>query len=283
VAYSAEISRTHPTCLLFVLDQSASMGDELGAGVTKANFVADVLNRSLMELVIRCRKAEGVLNYFEAGVISYSGAGVRPGFGGTLAGSYLCEVGALARNPVRVDNRTKKIPDGTGGVVETEVKFPVWFDPHASGNTPMCEALSVAGKLLHDWCQDHPYSFPPTVLHVTDGEATDGTDPDVEGCARLVTAQGTNDGQALLLTLHVSGAGGEPVRFPSSEQLMPTAYAKLLFRTSSVLPPEFQRRAAEAGAAVGTDSRGYVYNARFDDIVTLFDIGTRPRLAGADR
>jgi hypothetical protein len=68
--YSAEISRAHPTCLLFVIDQSASMSDELEAGATKANFLADVLNRSLMELVIRCKKAEGVLNYFDVGVIA---------------------------------------------------------------------------------------------------------------------------------------------------------------------------------------------------------------------
>ena len=29
--------------------------------------------------------------------------------------------------------------------------------------------------------------------------------------------------------------------------------------------------------------RGYVYNGHLDDIVTFFDIGTRPRLAGGDR
>ena len=64
---------------------------------------------------------------------------------------------------------------------------------------------------------------------------------------------------------------------------MPGAYAKLLFRTSSLLPTELQRRATEAGVAVRPDSHGYVYNGRLDDVVTFFDIGTRPRLAGADR
>jgi hypothetical protein len=283
VPYSAEISRAHPTCLLFVIDQSGSMSDELEAGATKANFLADVLNRSLMELVIRCKKAEGVLNYFDVGVIAYSGGGVGPGFGGVLAGSHLCEIAALARNPVRVETRKKRVPDGAGGLVDTEVRFPVWFDPQASGGTPMCAALRMAGDLLTDWCREHSNSFPPTVMHVTDGEATDGTEADVEGAAAHITGQATGDGNALLLNLHVSGGGGDPVRFPASEQSMPSAYAKLLFRTSSLLPAELQRRAAEARVTVRPDSRGYVYNGRLDDIVTFFDIGTRPRLAGGDR
>ncbi len=283
MAYSAEISRIHPTCLLFVIDQSASMSDELEAGVSKADFLADVLNRSLMEIVIRCKKAEGVLNYFDVGIIAYSGNRVVPGFGGDLAGSHLCEIGAVARSPVRVETRRKKVPDGTGGLVETEVKFPVWFDPQASGGTPMCAALQLTGDLLADWCHAHPRSFPPTVLHVTDGEATDGYEADVEKAADHVIAQGTDDGHALLLNLHVSGAGGEPVRFPTSEQSMPGRHAELLFRTSSVLPPEFHRRAADAGVILRPGSRGYVYNGRLDDVVTFFDIGTRPRLAGGDR
>jgi hypothetical protein len=280
MAYSAEISRTYPTCILFVIDQSGSMSEELDTGATKANFLADVLNRSLMELVIRCRKAEGVLNYFDVGVIAYSGSGVGPGFGGALAGSHLCEIGAVARSPVRVETRKKRVPDGAGGLVETEVRFPVWFDPHASGGTPMCQALRVAGDLLKDWCLAHPHSFPPTVLHVTDGEATDGRESDVELSARLVTSLGTQDGQALLLNLHVSGTGGEAVRYPSREEAMPGAPARLLFRISSILPLEFRQRAAQAGVALQSNSRGYVYNARLDDIVTFFDIGTRPRLAG---
>jgi hypothetical protein len=281
--YSAEISRDHPTCVLFVIDQSGSMSEDLDAGVTKANFVADVLNKSLMELAIRCRKAEGVLNYFDVGVIGYSGSGVGPGFGGELSGSHLCQISALARSPVRVETRTKRISDGAGGLIETEIKFPVWFEPQASGATPMCAALRMASDLLADWCREHPNSFPPTVIHVTDGEATDGTETDVEAAAAHVSGQSTVDGNVLLLNLHVSGAGGEPVRFPHTESAMPGAYAKSLFRTSSVLPPEFQRRAAEIGITVGPESRGYIYNGRLDDVVTLFDIGTRPRLAGGDR
>lgn len=197
MAYTAEISRANPTCLLFVIDQSGSMSDELASGVTKASFLADVLNRSLMELVIRCKKAEGILNYFDVGVISYSGNGVGPGFAGALAGSHLSEISMLARSPVRVEARKKRVSDGAGGLVTTEVKFPVWFDSAASGGTPMCGALRMAGDLVAHWCREHRRSFPPTVLHVTDGEATDGGEAEVEAAAAHVTSQATGDGSVL--------------------------------------------------------------------------------------
>lgn len=37
---------------------------------TKAQFVADVLNKTLYQLVIRSTRADGVRNYFDIGVIA---------------------------------------------------------------------------------------------------------------------------------------------------------------------------------------------------------------------
>ena len=56
MAYSAPITREHPACLIFLLDQSESMGEPLGEDqpVRRADFVADTVNRMLQNLVIRC-------------------------------------------------------------------------------------------------------------------------------------------------------------------------------------------------------------------------------------
>ena len=45
--YSAEISRSNPTCFLFLVDQSSSMLEPFGgqAGKNKSEGVADALNR----------------------------------------------------------------------------------------------------------------------------------------------------------------------------------------------------------------------------------------------
>jgi hypothetical protein len=83
--YTAEISRANPSAFLFIIDQSGSMDERMDTEQTKAQFVADVLNKTLYQLVIRCTRADGlrheVRNYFDLGVIAY-GDSVRAGFGG---------------------------------------------------------------------------------------------------------------------------------------------------------------------------------------------------------
>lgn len=272
MAYEAQISRGNPTAFLFVVDQSGSMSDKMSSGKSKAEFVADALNRTLMNLVTRCTKAEGVRDYFNVGVLGYGGNGVGNGFSGVLGAAVLNPISAIEQNPVRVEDRKKKMDDGAGGILETSVKFPVWFEPKASGGTPMREALTRAAEELVAWCNVHPDCYPPTVLHVTDGESSDG---DPEEIATHLTQIRTNDGEALMLNIHVSSLGADAIRFPSSASGLPDDYAKLLFRMSSQLPEHLIRFAQEKGHTVGIESRGFMFNAEATEIVDFFDIGTR--------
>src|SRR5690606_25638278 len=108
--------------------------------ISKAQFLADAINRALDTLVGRCSKDEGVRRYFEIGVIGY-GASVGPALGGALVGRDIVGIDELADNPLRVEERLQKIPDGMGGIVEVTNRFAVWFDPVANNGTPMCQAL----------------------------------------------------------------------------------------------------------------------------------------------
>jgi hypothetical protein len=108
MAYTGEISRDHPTCFLFVIDQSGSMEERMGGGRSKADFVADVLNKTLSTLVINCTKADGVRSYFDIGVIAYGGAGVTAGFGGTLGGGLIQPISKIAERPLRVEEVQRK-------------------------------------------------------------------------------------------------------------------------------------------------------------------------------
>lgn len=88
--YQAPIQRTDPTAFLFLVDQSGSMGDKMAASEkTKAQFVADVLNRTLMDLVTRCTKADGVRDYFEIGIIGYGAQGAQNALQGALGAQVL--------------------------------------------------------------------------------------------------------------------------------------------------------------------------------------------------
>lgn len=272
MAYEAQISRNGPTAFLFVVDQSGSMSDKMSSGKTKAEFVADALNRTLMDLVTRCTKSEGVRDYFDIGVIGYSGNGVSNGLSGALGSQILHAISAFEQNPSRIEDRKRKVDDGAGGIVETTIKFPIWFDPIATGGTPMRDALTRAAEELVAWCDAHPDSYPPTILHVTDGESTDG---DPEELARHVRQIRTNDGEVLLFNLHASTLGHNPISFPSAESGLPDSFAKLLFRMSSPLPDHLIRFAQNDGAAVAMEARGFTFNAEAAEIVQFFDIGTR--------
>ncbi|QYG08705.1 vWA domain-containing protein [Janthinobacterium sp. PAMC25594] len=272
--YQAAIQRSAPTAFLFLVDQSGSMGDRMSTSEkTKAQFVSDVLNRTFMNLVTRCTKADGVRDYFELGVIGYGNGNAQNSLHGPLGAKILNPISAIEAAPLRVEDRKRKVDDGAGGVIEQSVKFPVWFEPQANGDTPMCQAIRLAGAELAAWCDSHPDSYPPTVLHVTDGESTDG---DPEQLADTLRQFSTNDGSVLLLNLHVSAQGGSSVSFPAGEGNLPDQYAKLLFRMSSQLPEHLVKAVQDKGQQVSFESRGYIFNADAGEIADFFDIGTRP-------
>jgi hypothetical protein len=279
MTYSAEISRDHPTAFLFVIDQSESMEDPIAGGRPKAEFVADVLNKTLYTLVTNCSKAEGIRRYFDIGVLSYSGEGIADGFGRVANGQgIICPLTDVAEAPLRVEERTRKSDDGAGGLIDQKVKFPIWFEAKSVGRTPMRGGLTRAAELVAEWCDAHPDSYPPTILHVTDGESTDGDPQDIADAIRKLH---TGDGQALLFNLHVSTQGAQEVVFARDDGALIDDYSRMLFRMSSPLPPHLASLAGDKGYAVTDGARGFIFNADPQLIVDFFEIGTRPRLMAA--
>ena len=272
MSYEAEISRNNPSAFLFLIDMSGSMTDPYGNGKRKADGVADAINKLLTNLSIKCTKSEGVRDYYDVGVISY-GKRVEPALVGELAGVSLASISAVANHPARVEERTRKEDDGAGGIAEVKVKFPVWFDAKAAGSTPMCEALKMAHTTLTAWVANHPYSFPPIVINITDGEATDG-DPmaDAEALRNL----STQDGNLLLLNCHISGTSADSILFADHDEGLPDQFAKLLFAMSSVLPDPIRESAQREGFKVSEKSRGFAFNADLVELIRFLDIGTRP-------
>jgi len=300
MAYTAAIDRDNPSLFLFLIDQSGSMNEilnptnirpaevpfqndgktctQVGDGPTKAQLVADAINRLLQNLSIKCSKGfEEVHDYFSVGVIGYGGdntAGrVEPAFSGHLAGRELVRISEIAYNPSRIEERMKKVSDGAGGLVEQKIKFPIWFDAVANGGTPMCQALRRARSILEPWVIQYPDSYPPVVINITDGESGDG-DPTSDAAA--LKALSTNDGFVLLFNAHMSVTSTNVIEFPASENALPDQHARILFGISSVLPPQIQSEARLDGLMVSELSRGFVFNAKMDQVIQFLEIGTRP-------
>jgi hypothetical protein len=273
MAYRAEISRASPALILFVIDQSTSMGHKLSGGQTKAEFLADVLNKTLYTIVVNCTKADGVRDYFEIGVISYSGTDARNGFRGFSDATLLQPISRMAERPLRVETRTRKVVGQDDTIVEQPVRFPVWFEPQSRGKTSMCAGLTLAVDVLQRWISNHPTAYPPTVLHVTDGHPTDGNP---EPAAAKIMGLATEDGSCLLFNLHVDVLDGSPIVFPNDEAVLGDRFGRALFRMSSVLPLHAATAAKAKGYEVTPGSRAFVFNAGLEAIVDFFDIGTRP-------
>src|SRR5271167_1213792 len=105
MTYAAEISRSNPSCILLVIDQSGSMEDPFGTGSNKkkADGLADAINRLLQNLVIKCAKSEGIRDYYNVGVVGYGGKGIAPAFSGTLTGRDLVPISEIGNHPARVE------------------------------------------------------------------------------------------------------------------------------------------------------------------------------------
>jgi hypothetical protein len=270
-SYSAEISRQHPGCLIFLVDQSGSMEEPIagGSGEKKKQVVADAINRLLYNTVLRCAKEDGVRPYFHIGVWSYGGASqVERAFG-----SDLLTITEIADRPKRTEQRRRRVPDGAGGVYEEAFELPVWFDPTANGVTPMNAAFSAAVGPLRKWLTDNPVSFPPIIINLTDGIYTDA-DPAL--VVYELMRMGTSDGNALVFNCHISNQAGSAVTFPDDAQAATFQdLARELYDMSSQLPEPMRRQAQAKGYNLGAGARGYVFNADLVTMIDFLDIGTR--------
>ncbi len=272
----AAISSANPSCFVFLVDQSASMQKPFGGSETnqkKSEGVADAINRWLQNLIIKCAKSEGIRDYYYVSVIGY-GAQINSAFKGDLIGKRLVPISQIANHPLRIEKRTKFVDDDSGDLAEQTLKFPVWIEPIANGQTPMCEAIVLAQRILSKWLEEHPDCFPPIVINMTDGAATDG---DPRMFATKLTHLASSDGNVLLFNINFSSHQANPIEFPDSDKNLADKYAKQLFQMSSLLPDYMRKIASqEHNISVSKTTRGFTFNAEMVALIKFLDIGTRP-------
>ncbi len=272
MSYESEISRTNPSLVLFLIDQSKSMSHKLPGGErSKAQEASDAVNRQIGEFVLRCTKSDGIRDYFHVGVIGYGY--VTGKAGSILKGGNVHPISSLASSTLRVEKRQMKVSDGAGGTTDVDYDFGVWFDPVANGDTPMCKALTATRDIIKEWTENHTTSYPPIVINITDGQATDGDPLKVSSEIFDLT---TADGAPLIWNCHLSSNPAVPISFPSYESELPDdKYARSLFTMSSELPSQYVGYAREMQIDIKDGARAYVFNAQLEQLVQFIDIGTR--------
>jgi hypothetical protein len=276
--YEQQITRRRPGCIVFLLDRSDSMKRSWGGGSeTLAQGAAGAVNAILDELCTRATKGEDkVYDYFDVGVFGYGrrpaagGEGVESAFTGALAGQPLVPISQIAENYVGM-RKVESID--LGGVAEQAY----WIEAVYGYRTPMCQAIAEAGAHVFEWAQEHPDSFPPIVINITDGIVTD--DPysglSLRDWAERLTRIATQDGSALLFNVFVAPEASGEVVFPASGAGLP-APGPALFQISSLLPDPMRRSASIAGLRATDGSRGFAFNVSDSkSLAKILEIGTR--------
>jgi len=277
--YSQEISRQNKACFLFLLDQSFSMEEPLGnSSNRKCDELITAINGWLQNMAIRASGDEGIKDWMDVGVVGYrtdrnANPIIESALLGALAGRAFVSIPEIGANPARIDTRTQFIPDEeTGEMIEVPCEVPIWVDPVTEGGTPMCHMLYHAHQMLSEWIGQHPRSFPPIVVHITDGESQDG---DPIHYAEAVRKLATEDGSTLLLNCHLSMTAADPFMFPASGEGLPDELARVLFEMSSELPDPFVRHATMEGFQLQPGARGMAFNADMVCLIQFLNMGTQ--------
>jgi uncharacterized protein YegL len=137
----------------------------------------------------------------------------------------------------------------------------------------MNEAFERAFAAVSQWISRHPASFPPVIIHITDGGYTDKNP--AQTVAKLQQLS-TRDGNVLIFNCHVSEKQEVPSIFPNDRQAAKfNKRMRELFEMSSLLPASLCGQARAKGYAVESDARGYAFNADLVTLIDFLDIGTR--------
>jgi uncharacterized protein YegL len=279
MAYSMEISRQNKALFLFLLDQSYSMEDPMANSTNrKIDELTAAINAWLQNLSIACAKAEGFKDFFDIGIIGYgtdeeSNPIIEPALIGPLAGRDIVTISEIAENPARIDTVTAFMQDDeTGDLLEMPQQMPIWIDPVTRGATPICSAIVKVCEIVDNWIAQHPNSFPPIIINITDGESSEG---DPIPYADTLKQRGTNDGTVLFFNCCVSSTAADPFLFKGNGELLPDEFAKSLFKMSSVLPESVVEKARAAGQELESNARGMAYNADMVSLIKFLDLGTR--------
>ena len=173
------MSATHDTtavgCLLCLVQASGSMRETIFEGPfpSKMDAVLDTIDRLLDELVGLAREASPGSPFIDVGVLAYKmGADGKPRLRTVLPGSSASRPFVPLGELSLLD--PGKTPEGPGR----------WVRVEAAGDAPARAALSQAGRLASRWARDHPDAGTPILIHLTDGESSDGP---LDSVARSLT------------------------------------------------------------------------------------------------
>ncbi|MFN8463980.1 MAG: hypothetical protein U0X20_00455 [Caldilineaceae bacterium] len=263
--YEHLINRVNPAYIVILVDQSQAMGAPLG-GETQASMaetLAAAVNRVLQELVIKSSKDISVMRLFGVSVIGYGGH-AGPALGGELGSKPFVWVDELYAHPMRLDQVTKKVSDGAGGIIDIVMNMPIWLDPIARGRASMSQAFTLALLLAEWWVHTYPNAFFPLVLHLCGSVSADG---DPAPWAKRIEQLGTAAGKCVVANAYLTPRRTRSAVYTDTDREINEPWAKRLYWMSSRLPDVLRERAGWFGYSLTDESRAFAINAGILDLI----------------
>ncbi len=135
----------------------------------------------------------------------------------------------------------------------------------------MTAAMRTAAEALVEWCDAHPASYPPTIIHVTDGASTDGDPSSVAEALKQTCHR-----RWRMLAIQSAYFYGRPTCSHTCCGLRLDAQAQLLFQLMQFR--SIDSEAQKVGyQSVNCESRFFDIWPAAAAIVDFSDIGTRAR------
>ncbi|MFI3302915.1 MAG: VWA domain-containing protein [Rikenellaceae bacterium] len=279
--YEKSITRENRSAFVIMIDQSGSMAEPIdyeGRTMTKAEAVAEVTNLIIEELIERARRSDGVRDYYDIGIVGYSGSKATS----MLSDDERVLIPVTELSERNVESRSCTIercaPDGT--TFKQNLTTKMWVAPMAMGETPMYEGMNMVYDIMKSWCAkpENYYSFPPMIFNITDGESSDCTGRDMLNMARKIRSLSTADGKVFMINVHIaSSVAQKSVIFPTTEEVEASTnkYAKDLGLASSTMPEAYNDMICEIkGEKLQGDFVGVSYNTSIEELITILNIGT---------
>ena len=263
-------SSATPGLLIILLDQSGSMLNDY-EGTTRTKFATLAVNKVIDNIIQKNFDGEAPKNRCFISVIGYN-HNVKE-----LCSGWLKDLDA---NPLRYESLKKKTPDGAGGIVEVEVKQPVWVEPiNKDGATNMLGAFKLAKELAEKWMADNTGGPAPVIINISDGVPYyDGKDPrecmrETVKLASEIMNLSNNDGNVLIFNAQIDEANGKVV-FPSNRNDVSQEEAQFLYDITSEVPESYKAAAAKNELPTKEGSRGCIFGADGVQLIQLIDFGS---------
>ena len=151
-------SSATPGLLIILLDQSGSMLSPYAAGKSRTEFASLAVNKVIDNIISKNYDGEAPKNRCFISVIGYN-HDVKE-----LCSGWLKD---LDENPLRYETAKEKQYNRNGGIIEVEVKQPVWIEVKSESDDSAKElALDEAKKILLKWIENQGKTSLPIIFNI---------------------------------------------------------------------------------------------------------------------